>query len=75
VRIKVEKTIPYFRYSTSSLTAWGKIEHLLFITSPQSNTISLATQHEATPISTLRQMVWNLCGHNPKTLKNVEGEL
>ena len=28
-------------------------------------TISIAIQHEAAPISTLRQMVWNICGHNP----------
>ena len=27
-------------------------------------TISIAIQHEASPISTLRQMVWNICGHN-----------
>jgi hypothetical protein len=46
-----------------------QIERFLFITSPQSNMNSLAIQHEATRISTLRQMVWNICGHNPKTLK------
>jgi hypothetical protein len=28
-------------------------------------TISIAIQHEASPISTLRQMVRNICGHNP----------
>jgi hypothetical protein len=27
-------------------------------------TVSIAIQHEASPISTLRQMVWNICGHN-----------
>jgi hypothetical protein len=28
-------------------------------------TISIAIQHEASPISTPRQMVWNICCHNP----------
>jgi hypothetical protein len=28
-------------------------------------TVCIAIQHEASPISTLRQMVWNICGYNP----------
>jgi hypothetical protein len=55
VRIKVEKT----------METMGQIERFLFMTSPQTNMDSLAIQHEATPISTLRQLVSNICGHNP----------
>src|ERR1700677_1383946 len=28
-------------------------------------TVSIAIQHEASPISTLRKMGWNIFGHNP----------
>jgi hypothetical protein len=28
-------------------------------------TVSIAIQYESSPISTLRQMVWNICGYNP----------